>query len=453
MKGDFSRDTFNPLKHFSRVLMQQGRVQLDADWNEQTSILLHYLQTLAKDLIGPYGGPTDAYGFQIGDKVDSTDGQQPKIMATDNFSIGFGRYYVDGVLCENLMQSGENKNITYTKQQDYPFPPETENSKELYLQAGNHYLVYLDVWERHITAIEDDSIREVALGGIDTANRAKIVWQVKVFEVKSLDDEPWNGILTNVNNESLVDQTKLQEFMKKEILKERGKLNVKVDNITTGGVACDASPESGYQGLSNQLYRIEIHKKGKADTATFKWSRENASIVTTITAYADKVISVKSSSGFFIGDLVEITNDEKELRGEPGVLIKIANMDGNKIFLEKAVPTSEKDKLRRWDMRNEDVKITKDAWIKLDQGIQLRFDISDSIEYCSGDYWLIPARSETGGIEWPNDGKGDPLAIPPHGIKHHYAPLAILKYSTSEKKWEVTDCRCSFTQLSCLPQG
>ena len=34
-RGDFTRDTFNPLKHFSRVLMQQGRVQLDADWNEQ----------------------------------------------------------------------------------------------------------------------------------------------------------------------------------------------------------------------------------------------------------------------------------------------------------------------------------------------------------------------------------------------------------------------------------
>jgi hypothetical protein len=33
-RGDFTRDTFNPLKNFSRVLMQQGRVQLDADWNE-----------------------------------------------------------------------------------------------------------------------------------------------------------------------------------------------------------------------------------------------------------------------------------------------------------------------------------------------------------------------------------------------------------------------------------
>ena len=59
MKGDFTRNTFDPLKHFTRVLMQQGRVQLDADWNEQAAILLHCLQTLAADLIGPHGGPSD----------------------------------------------------------------------------------------------------------------------------------------------------------------------------------------------------------------------------------------------------------------------------------------------------------------------------------------------------------------------------------------------------------
>ena len=39
-------------------------------------------------------------------------------------------------------------------------------------------LVYLDVWERLVTAVEDDSIREVALGGPDTSARTKLVWQV-----------------------------------------------------------------------------------------------------------------------------------------------------------------------------------------------------------------------------------------------------------------------------------
>ena len=34
MSGDYSRTRFDPRKHFTGVLMQQGRVQLDSDWNE-----------------------------------------------------------------------------------------------------------------------------------------------------------------------------------------------------------------------------------------------------------------------------------------------------------------------------------------------------------------------------------------------------------------------------------
>jgi len=91
MKADLTRDTFHPAKHYARVVMQQGRVQLDADWNEQASILLRYLQALATDLIGPAGGPQDNYGFE----VVPIDGSNPR-----DFQIGFGRYYVGGLLCE-----------------------------------------------------------------------------------------------------------------------------------------------------------------------------------------------------------------------------------------------------------------------------------------------------------------------------------------------------------------
>ena len=38
MKGDFSRYRFDPAKHYTAVLEQQGRVQLDADANEQRAI-------------------------------------------------------------------------------------------------------------------------------------------------------------------------------------------------------------------------------------------------------------------------------------------------------------------------------------------------------------------------------------------------------------------------------
>src|ERR1700730_13319486 len=94
-RGDFTRDTFDPAKHFSCVLMQQGRVLLDEDWNEQAAILLHYLRTLATDLVGSNWGRRQIAG------VDNTGFLITLSDDKKNVSIGPGRYYVDGILCEN----------------------------------------------------------------------------------------------------------------------------------------------------------------------------------------------------------------------------------------------------------------------------------------------------------------------------------------------------------------
>ena len=51
------------------------------------------------------------------------------------------------------------------------------------LQSGFSYQIYLDVWERLITCLEDDSIREVALNGPDTAARTQVVWQVRAWNL------------------------------------------------------------------------------------------------------------------------------------------------------------------------------------------------------------------------------------------------------------------------------
>lgn len=51
MKGDFSQAAFDP-ELYSRVLVQQGRVQLDADWNEQQAILDYRMRTVLGDVFG-----------------------------------------------------------------------------------------------------------------------------------------------------------------------------------------------------------------------------------------------------------------------------------------------------------------------------------------------------------------------------------------------------------------
>ena len=112
MKADLTRNTLNILKHYALVLTQQGRVSLDSDSNEQAAILLHYLQDLGADLIGS-GGSSDPGAFLLSNEN----------MPPNDFRIGPGRYYVDGIPCEANVEviqvlgtftSGSSASVTVT---------------------------------------------------------------------------------------------------------------------------------------------------------------------------------------------------------------------------------------------------------------------------------------------------------------------------------------------------
>lgn len=453
MKGDFSRDTFDKTKHFSRVLMQQGRVQLDSDGNEQAAILLHYMRTLAADLIGPFAGPVGGQlGFAIGDG-SSVEG--------DDFLIGKGRYYVDGILVEN-----ETAEVSYKNQKDFPNPPALD------LTEDQKYLVYLDVWERLITAVEDDHIREKALSGPDTANRAKVVWQVKWCDTSLVENlklagsaEEMAGTIRN-NWEKFI---KLEQWQPAHL----GCLKARVKRPDDSKDPCLTSPDAKYRGTENHLYRVEIHAGGDVG-ATFKWARENGAVMTGCKLEGVE-LTVNNPHGFAANQWVELTNDGQELRGEPGTLVKLINVENDVLTLEstsfptKDIPNGEMwpTKVRRWDqtgkgelrLENGAMSVKEGAgessWISLEDGIEIQFQRPPGKAgnyYRTGDYWLIPARVTTGNIEWPvrlndngeperdEDGNTFPIAQPPHGIRHHYAPLAIL--TLNDRTWQAIDCRC-----------
>ncbi len=62
--GNFSRDTFNKLKHYVGVRLQQGVPIVDADWNEQEDIRKYELQAFLKWFVGD-GVPKSNDGFRI----------------------------------------------------------------------------------------------------------------------------------------------------------------------------------------------------------------------------------------------------------------------------------------------------------------------------------------------------------------------------------------------------
>src|SRR5262245_53738610 len=181
MKGDNSRDTFQREKHYRNVRMQQGRVQVDADWNELADIFDDLLAEAVGDVVGPnvsVGLPA----LTLGSPPAVTAGVggfaiAPSAGAGTAIEITPGRLYVDGIVAELNPPTSGTKH-SFTAQPDFP-------GAVLPTVNGN-YLVYLDVWQRHVTAIEDPAIREVALGGPDTATRSQTVAQVKMLSTTAV---------------------------------------------------------------------------------------------------------------------------------------------------------------------------------------------------------------------------------------------------------------------------
>jgi hypothetical protein len=491
VKGDFSRLTFRQDKHYSSVRLQQGRVQLDADWNEQVDIQAHHDRTAARDTVGARGGPVGRPGFEVS-------------AGASGLMIGDGHYYVDGILCEN------EADVSFTAQPDLP-------DATLPTDPGS-YLAYLDVWQRHVTAVEDPAIREVALGGPDTATRTRTVWQVKLQEVDNADDcaefgEDWEPAGAASTGE-LRAQARPPEDAPDD--------------------PCIVPPGAGYTRLENQLYRVEIHDGGEPygarsqsaiteiqgvepphrvrvandgqtwrvdqwvelfrdgsttpgtlaritaveatrgstmltfgdedlsgttpnrlrRVATFKFSRHNGATLARLEKITDNFVTVSDPGrdptlGFAGGKRVELSDEARTLRGEPGVMVELASVTGNdlEVVWPNGAPPSMggSPTTRRWDSEGAIPLSTRTQWQDLEDGVQVGFGGGT---YRSGDYWLIPARSLRGEVQWPQ-GTNGPSFEPPHGIEHHYCPLALLDLTNGT--WTVeTDCRQLFPPLTGL---
>jgi len=227
---------------------------------------------------------------------------------------------------------------------------------------------------------------------------------------------------------------------------------------------------AGYQRLENQLYRVEIHQGGAAGTATFKWSRDNGSVVSGVDGIdpAAHSITIRDPGrdaylSFAAGQWVEITSDAVELNPDagPGILVRLTTptegtlltydpltVIGPAIDATTFKPTT---KVRRWDADTGMVTTDQATWIALEGGVQVRFGGGDT--YATGDYWLIPARAVTalsasGTIEWPQDA-GGPALRPRAGIRHHYCLLGTGLVAADSSK-SVTDCRRVFPPLTAM---
>jgi hypothetical protein len=481
---DNSRYTFNPWKNFSGVVMEQGRVQLDADWNEWLAEFSRRIQAGTLDLYGHAAyPPTTPWAFLIA----ATTG------TPNTVTIGLGRMYVDGLLAEN---HGEPKTASWdtalAELSGTPQPPDLTKpnpnpidfTKQPYLPhailpTGNgSYLIYLDVWTRELTYLEDPHLVDIAVG-VDTTGRLQTVWQVKYLANTS----GW----TCATPDSQIPYP----------AQSTGLLTTDVVPNPTAGPCC-LTDGTGFTGLENQFYRVEIHQGGKGSdtpdskTATFKWSRENASVETSVTAITSVLNSVhlKASQlaltslgrdqvlGFKNGDWIELLDDWSELWGNPGVLAQIDSVTVSppSITLTSVVDTSisqpatgtpptfpvdanfmtdpkRHTRIRRWDQSGivHDVKgnqwcdLSKtggaipvpaaDTTLVLESGITVQFGAAGA-NFNVADFWNFAARTADGSVEKLH-------VAPTRGIHHHYTKLSVVTFSSPTATYP--DCRTPVT--------
>lgn len=420
MSGDYTRFTFDPRDRFAGVLMQQGRVQLDSDWNEQTDIFRERTRLLTLDSGGVawVAWLTTPNAFLIGALAGPPA----------NLSIGPGRLYVDGRLAEVFPGDG----VTYLTQPFLPAPPP--------LAPGVDTLVYLDLWEREVTWAEDPDLLDVALGGVDTTTRVQQVWQVKLHEQRGVPAEC--GVDLNA------------------LFPPSG------GRLTTSAVAppapddpCILPPNAGYRGIENRLYRVEIQVGGGMGAARFKWSRDNGSIVSRVTsiAVAGGQTSVRVNRigrdqvlRFRIGDWVTLTDDHRELNGEAGQMARIVDINEatREVLFDRAVPDAgtrafgvadildRNTRLQRWDQRppanplNPNGLMSVGAGpIDLEDGVQVSFSLVAGGQFRVGDYWVFAARTVDASVEAL-------VTAPPRGIRHQYLQLSAIPVGGTP-----TDCR------------
>ena len=391
VRGDFSRLTFRPAQHFAAVVMQQGRPMLDSDWNEQAAITMEAVRSVVRDLLGPHGGTGDGF------RIEPREGAGQRSVPWDVL-VRAGSYYVDGIRCENpttlsFRQAAEESAC------DGEVPNDSRD-----------YLAYLDVWERNVTSIENPELREIAMGSPETSSRLQVVWRVRLMAVEA---------------------SRLSS--PEELLAER------FGRGESPGMGARVLSPAGYTGLENHLYRVEVHAGGRSAEATFKWSRDNGSVVAPVAAVEpDRLVIASTSSEearFSDGMWVEPEDEGTARCGHVPRLIRIDSIAGDSLITSPPWPLERKTSsyrlIRRWDHGETGdasgdgaVPLVEGRWIDLEAGIQIAF--AEGGDYRAGDYWLIPARTAVNDIEWPTQ-EGEPLSTPPGDVEHHHAPLAHLE--------------------------
>jgi hypothetical protein len=433
MGSDRARISFDPTRRYHAVVKQQGRVELEADENEAYSIVGELERLEAIDVIGPCGTPDDGYKI--------TGGLPPF-----DFNIGPGTMYVGGMrvtLPDTLQYSKQTDWIDHTNDPMWVAPDKETGEPRDY--------VYLFLREQEVSAVEDTALREVALGGPDTAQRLRLIQRIVRLgtTARECDDALAEAEKHWAEDGLIFDPSTM-------MLESTARLKASYDNLNIAPDLCEPEAHGGYLGADNQLIRVQVTAAGK-----LVWGFDNASFLYRVKVIDDQTLELESSpvDSFHFpraGQAVEVLRTAALLDGDDfvasvtGVVQTLTapyNPDTHEITLPSALPGEYLDPaetpvvfLRVWE---EEADFVPGTAVDLGQtGLQVT--LTGGPPFHVGDYWMVAVRPSTATEVYPQRYLDAPQ--PPEGPRLWVCPLAVVEWDAGGLD-VISDCREHFDDL------
>lgn len=402
LPADEQRTTF-PRYRWTGARMQQGRVLLDHEWNLNVDAAARATKDAMRDVVGPAGVQEDSDAFLVSVLTPPLD-----------LVLQPGRMWVDG------WEVVAPTSFRYSAQDQIDALP------------SGHVLAYLDVFQEHVQPAErPDELIDPALVPVESSARTRIRYRVRVAPTNATScDAAFEGLNT--------------------VGESTGRLTIDRATPTATSDPCDP-PGDPLGLLPEGLFRVEVLDGGTNASTRFAWSVENGAAAVAATFSAEQVTLAPSTSVKFAnGDLVEMSWLARRADRKPhGPLYKVTNVSasaaGDVLTLDRpvAAPVGACGIVaRRWDGEVVGAAAAVTALVHgIDMG--LRFTAGAG-SYLAGDWWGARLRSgSTAGVERR-------LSAPPDGVRHAFAPLALLDLVAPSV---LSDCRLKFPSLVGLDRG
>jgi Family of unknown function (DUF6519) len=472
--NDITRYLNPPRRHYAGARMQQGRVILDADFNEEAQLDDEDQRRALADIIGSKGSPDAGFSIALasGDSLPLTPmmvgGQVVDVL---DFAIAAGTFYLGGLRFD--LEGLEPVHL----QRDYLQMPASEAAQPS--SSAVSVFTYLCAEERCVSGIEDEELIEKALAGPDTSVRMRRMRQVRI---RTFTDElecpaAFDAVVSDLEDNAVFNRDTCE-------LESEGRLRIELEGDASDDACapCDPTTDGRYLGAENQAVRVMLTSE-----ETFVWAFDNGAPLYRIEVSAGTITMLtppKDVEHWPVENTVielipwgAVLDNGEKVADAIGIFARVTAFepgDAPSLEIAPADMSAFLALVHQWDAAhpaNDDNPGALDTgrarggymriWHRADlAGEQVEINVSPAAALAGtgliphfeqqgrrGDYWIIAARPTDPERLVPWDLLTAPDGVRPHGPRKFYAPLGLFRWSADSVQ-SVHDCRRRFRPLT-----